>query len=192
MSYALTLSHVGIHVHDLPRMVDFYTGFLGFAISDRGPARGGGEIVFLTRDPAEHHQFVLASGRPAELGFNIVNQLSFRVDSVATLRELQAGLADEPDVRDLGPTCHGNTVSVYFLDPEGNRVELLAGTPWYIPQPVRLPVDLSLPDAQLWASVEAACRAVPGFATREDWEADIATRIAAATAARRTAQRTHR
>ncbi len=185
MSYALTLSHFGIHAVDLPRMVDFYTGFLGFAISDRGPARGGGEIVFMTRDPREHHQFVLASGRPADLPFNLVNQLSFRVDSLDTLRELQGGLAHEAGVVDLGPTSHGVAVSVYFLDPEGNRVELLTDTPWYVPQPIRMPVDLSLPDAQVWASIEAQCRGVPGFMTREAWQADMSRRIVEATESRR-------
>ncbi|RPI47663.1 MAG: glyoxalase, partial [Betaproteobacteria bacterium] len=114
MSYSLTLSHVGIYVVDMPRMVDFYSGYLGFAVSDRGPARGGGEIVFMTRDPREHHQFVLANGRPADLAFNLINQLSFRVDSLDTLRELHRGLANEAGVKDLGPTCHGNAVSVYF------------------------------------------------------------------------------
>jgi catechol 2,3-dioxygenase-like lactoylglutathione lyase family enzyme len=65
MSFGLTLSHVGVFVTDMPKMVDFYTGFLGFAVSDRGELSGGrGEIVFMTRDPREHHQFVLASGGP--------------------------------------------------------------------------------------------------------------------------------
>lgn len=185
MSFSLTLSHVGIHVVDVPRMVDFYTGFLGFAVSDRGPARGGGEIVFMTRDPREHHQFVLASGRPADLPFNLINQLSFRVDSVDTLRELYAALPREHGVEDLGPTSHGNALSIYFRDPEGNRVEILAGTPWYVPQPIRMPVDIRLPDDELWSSVERACRDLPGFMTREAWEADMTRRIAAATANRR-------
>ena len=185
MSFSLTLSHVGIYVADVPRMVDFYSGYLGIAVSDRGQLRGGGEIVFMTRDPREHHQFVLASGRPSELPFNPINQLSFRVDSLGTLRELHRGLVHEAGVQDLGPTCHGNAVSVYFRDPEGNRVELLTGTPWYIPQPIRFDVDLDLPDDQLWASVEARCRSMPGFKTREAWEADIARRIAEASATRR-------
>lgn len=185
MSYALTLSHVGIYVRDMQTMVDFYAGFLGFAVSDRGPSRGGGEIVFMTRDPREHHQFVLANGRPESLGFNLVNQLSFRVDSVDTLRELRGALAQETGITDIDPTCHGNAVSVYFRDPEGNRIELLTGTPWYIPQPIRFPVDISLPDQELWASVEAKCRSLPGFMTQAAWEAEITQRIARATADRR-------
>jgi catechol 2,3-dioxygenase-like lactoylglutathione lyase family enzyme len=187
MAYALTLSHVGIHVTDIARMVDFYTGFLGFAVSDRGPARGGGEIVFLTRDPREHHQLVLASGRPAELPYNIVNQLSFRVDSLETLRELYHGLKNEPVV-DLGPVTHGNALSIYFHDPEKNRVEILVGTPWYVPQPCRLAVDLSLPDDQLWSELEKHARSLPGFKPRKVWAKEIEQKIAQATAVRRTAK----
>ena len=43
--FPLTLSHVGIHVRDIPRVVDFYTRFLGLAVADRGP-NPNGEIVF--------------------------------------------------------------------------------------------------------------------------------------------------
>lgn len=184
MSYGLTLSHVGVFVTDMPKMVDFYTHFLGFAESDRGETSTGGEIVFLTRDPREHHQFVLATGRPPDLGYNIVNQLSFRVDSLDTLRELQRGLEKE-HATELGPVSHGNALSVYLHDPEKNRVELLIDTPWYVPQPCRIPVDLSLPDNELWATLEKQARALPGFRTREAWAADIEKRIAQATAKRR-------
>ena len=187
MAYGITLSHCGIFVTDMAKMVDFYTNFLGFAESDRGETSTGGEIVFLTRDPREHHQFVLATGRPADLGYNIVNQLSFRVDSLDTLRELRRGLKQE-HATELGPISHGNALSVYLQDPEKNRVELLIDTPWYVPQPCRIPVDLSLPDDELWATLEKQARALPGFKTREAWAADIEKRIAEATARRRRAQ----
>jgi catechol 2,3-dioxygenase-like lactoylglutathione lyase family enzyme len=187
MAFSLTLSHVGLHVNDIPRMVDFYTGFMGFAVSDRGPARGGGEIVFLTRDPREHHQLVLASGRPADIPFNVVNQVSFRVDSLETLRELHRGLANEMAV-DLGPVTHGNALSIYFHDPEKNRVEVLIDTPWYVPQPCRMPVDLALPDEDLWRELEKHARSLPGFKPRAEWAKEIEQKIAAATAARRTAR----
>jgi catechol-2,3-dioxygenase len=186
MSFGLTLSHVGVFVTDMQRMADFYTGFLGFAESDRGATVDGGEIVFLTRDPREHHQLVLATGRPADLPYNIVNQLSFRVDSLDTLRELQRGLASEHATA-LGPVTHGNALSVYLHDPEKNRVELLIDTPWYVPQPCRIPVDLSLPDDELWASIEKRARALPGFRSREAWVGDIEKRIAEATQNRRRA-----
>jgi len=182
MSFSLTLSHVGIFVTDIQRMVDFYTRFLGFVVSDRGP-NPHGEIVFLTRDPSEHHQFVMASGRPTDLPFNLINQLSFRVDSLATLRALYQGLKNEP-VAILGPITHGNALSVYFHDPEKNRVELLIDTPWYVPQPYRVPYDIMLPDKELWASIEKQARATPGFKPREEWAAEIERKIALASAQR--------
>lgn len=182
MSFSLSLTHVGIYVADLPRMVDFYTRVVGFAVSDRGPrTQGGGEIVFLTRDPGEHHQFVLATGRPAELGFSIVNQLSFLVDGLATLKTLYRDIKGEPGVEDLGPVSHGNALSAYFLDPEKNRIEFYLHTPWHVPQPHRMPVDLSLPDVELWAAVEKRVRATPGFKPREEWIAEMKGRIAQAT-----------
>lgn len=188
MSYSLTLSHVGIFVTDMARMVDFYTRFLGFAVSDRGESAGGGEIVFMTRDPREHHQLVMASGRPAELQFNVINQLSFRVDSLGTLRELCRGLKDEA-VGAITPVTHGNALSVYFRDPEKNRVELLIDTPWYVPQPCRIPVDIFQPDEALWASIEAHVRTLHGFKPRAEWAAEIERKIAQATAQRQTARR---
>ena len=185
MSFSLTLSHFGMFVTDINRMVDFYTRFLGFAVSDRGP-NPNGEIVFMTRDPREHHQLVMASGRPKDLQFNVINQISLRVDSLGTLRELYLGLKDEP-VEILGPISHGNALSVYFRDPEGNRVELLIDTPWYVPQPHRVPVDIMQPDEQLWGGIEKHCRGIPGFKSRQEWMADVEKKIAQATRDRKQA-----
>jgi catechol 2,3-dioxygenase-like lactoylglutathione lyase family enzyme len=185
MSFSLTLSHFGMFVTDINRMVDFYTRFLGFAVSDRGP-NPNGEIVFMTRDPREHHQLVMASGRPKDLQFNVINQISLRVDSLGTLREFYLGLKDEP-VEILGPISHGNAVSVYFRDPEGNRVELLIDTPWYVPQPHRLPVDIMQADEQLWGGIEKHCRGIPGFKSRQEWMADVEKKIAQATKDRKQA-----
>jgi catechol 2,3-dioxygenase-like lactoylglutathione lyase family enzyme len=182
MSFSLAFSHVGIYVTNIERMVDFYTRVLRFVVSDRGKtSQGGGDIVFMTRDPAEHHQFVMASGRPADLQYNIVNQLSFRVDSLETLRSLRDELKGESDVKVFDPITHGNALSVYFLDPEGNRVEFLIDTPWHVPQPFRIPVDFSLSDDQLWASIEKHVRATPGFKPMAEWKAEIRKKIDQAT-----------
>jgi len=181
MSFSLAFSHVGIHVLGIERMTDFYTRVLRFVVSDRGKTSTGGDIVFMTRDPAEHHQFVIASGRPAELDYNLINQISFRVDSLQTLRDLHEQLKVEPGVKILGPITHGNALSVYFLDPEGNRIEFLIDTPWHVPQPFRIPVDLSLSDDQLWASVEKHVRATPGFKPMAEWKAEIRRKIEKAT-----------
>ena len=49
----LWLSHVGFYVTDINKMVDFYTRFLGFTVSDRGP-RPDGEIVFMDQEITLH------------------------------------------------------------------------------------------------------------------------------------------
>ena len=182
--FSIAFSHVGIFVNDIERMIDFYTRFMRFVLTDRGVSQNGGaQIAFLSRDPREHHQVVLVKGRPADLKFNVINQMSFRVDSLATLRELYSRLAEEGLVN-LGPVSHGNALSVYFRDPEGNRIELLVDTPWYIPQPYRIPIDLSMPDEELWAWAETHARSIPGFMTRAEWRAGLEKKIAQAGAPR--------
>ena len=84
----MQFSHVGIFVTDFDKMLDFYTRVLGFAVSDLGEAaRNGLKMAFITRDPAEHHQIVLAPGRPADAPSQI-NQLSFRMGSLSELRRM--------------------------------------------------------------------------------------------------------
>jgi catechol-2,3-dioxygenase len=175
----LSFSHMGIFVTDVERMRDFYTRVLGFTVTDRGEletADGPLILVFLSRDPREHHQIVLASGRPAQAGFNPINQISFRLEDFAGLRELYRRLRHEP-VSHIAPVSHGNALSVYFRDPEGNRVELFVDTPWYVRQPLRLPMDMALSDAELWSWAEAEARKQPGFKPLEEWRAQIETKM---------------
>jgi len=157
---------------DLARMEDFYTRVLGFTATDRGTL-GSTKLVFLSRDPREHHQIVLASGRPDNLPFNPINQISFRMAEFAGLREMHRRLEKEK-VRELYPVSHGNALSVYFLDPESNRIELFVDTPWYCRQPVRVPMDLHLDDEKLWAWAEAEARKQPAFMPVEEWRAEMA------------------
>ena len=179
--FSLDISHFGLYCTDVDKMVDFYGRMFGFVVSDRGESSAGPAIVFMTRDPREHHQLVFAAGRPADLAFNIVNQMSFRVDSLQTLRDMEAKLKNEPGVTILGPITHGNALSLYFRDPEGNRVELLIDTPWHVPQPYRIPVNLSMPDKDLWGFIEQKARATPGFKMRTEWQTEITQKIAGAT-----------
>ena len=83
----------------------------------------------------------------------------------------------EKGVTEIAPVSHGNALSVYFRDPEGNRIELFVDTPWYVEQPLRIPMDLSLPDAELWKWAEDTARRLPGYRPVEEWRADLAARI---------------
>src|ERR1051326_1429405 len=167
----LQFSHFGMFVTDLARTEDSYTRLLGFTVTDPGDLEtphGKLYLVFLSRDPRDHHQIVMVSGRPKESGFNPINQISFRVDGLADLREMPRRAQGEPAVTDISPVSHGNALSVYFRDPEGNRLEVFIDTPWYCHQPVRMPLDMGLSDEELWRAVEAEVRKQPDYKPLED------------------------
>jgi catechol-2,3-dioxygenase len=82
-------------------------------------------------------------------------------------------------VKELYPVSHGNALSVYFHDPEANRIELFVDTPWYVQQPLRVPMDMRLSDAELWSWAEREARKHPGFKPVEEWRAELARRMAA-------------
>ena len=174
---ALEFSHVGIFVTDLDGMRDFYTRVLGFQVTDVGDL-GAIQLVFLSRDPREHHQIVLATGRPAELSFNVVNQISLRAGSLADLRSFYRILSGE-NAAELVAVTHGIAWSIYCKDPEGNRIEIFVDSPWYIAQPVREPLDLSLSDDRILADTEARVKGEPSFRPMADWRAELADRLAA-------------
>ena len=144
----LSWSHMVVYVRDLESMLDFYTRVLGFEITDRGPVRDDStEIVFLSQSPSEHHQLAFLTTRSERGPSNSVDHAAFRVASLAELRELIATLGQEGV--ELGPRSHGNTWSVYFHDPEQNGIEIFCDTPWFVKQPVAIPWDMALSDAEL-------------------------------------------
>jgi catechol 2,3-dioxygenase len=173
---ALAFSHMGFYVRDLDRMARYYKTVLGFTETDQGDL-GAVRLVFLSRDPAEHHQVVLATGRPEGLSFSVINQISFRVSDLGVLRHVQALAKADPDTTDLISATHGNAVSIYFRDPEGNRVEVFWDTPWYCEQPLREPIDLAQDDETVLAQAEALARGRPRFQSRAQWLADMAHRM---------------
>lgn len=170
----MEIGHVGLFVSDFDTMLDFYQRLFGFTVTDivRGDARS---IVFLTADPTSHHQLVLVTGRP-ESEQHLVNQLSFRLKSLAELRRVYKQLVDD-GVERLEPLTHGIAWSVYFPDPDGNRVEAYVDTPWYITQPHRTTIDLLAPEEDIVAETEALCRAAPGFKPMDIWSQDVARAI---------------
>ena len=184
----LTFSHFGLSCFDLARMEDFYTRVLGMTVSDRGEVAGGiARLVFLTTDPSEHHQLVLASGRAEGtvlegpvLGGSFgaaVFQLTFRLEDLATLRRIQQRLVAEGNTNFV-PLNHGNSWSLYTRDPEGNALELVVDSPWYIHQPFGELLDLSLDDAEILRRTEEMCRATGDWQPYDEWRGRIARQIA--------------
>jgi len=177
----LSFSHIGIYVHDLEKMVGFYKRIFGFVETDRGVVRGH-PIVFLTRDPREHHQIVLAEGRTGSPDDFVLNQISLRAGDLQDLRDMLAVVEDEPAASDIRPICHGNAWSIYFRDPEKNRIEVFVDTPWYSEQPMLEPLDLSLSDEEIQSQTLAAIQDSPTFAPVDAWREGLARKLEDTTA----------
>ena len=178
------LTHVGLHTANIPAMERFYTQALGLAVTDRGkvPRLGNIDIVFMSANPGCHHQVVLLSWRegerPAATRPTVVNQLSFKVDTLDELRRVNGQLIAEG--AKTSPIDHGNAWSVYAEDPDGNGVEIYLDTPWQVAQPHGVPLDLSKSDAAIHAETEARIKVEPTFQARERWMEQFARRIGAA------------
>ena len=167
------LSHAGMWVRDMDRMVSFYTRVLGFNITDRGfVERYNGHITFMSNDPSMHHQVILAEGRPDDVP-STINQLSFRVRSLAELRVMYRRVVEE-GVENLLPRNHGNAWSVYFDDPEGNNLEVYLDSPFHVPQPFGEYLDFDMADDEIVTLTEELCRATEGYRPRDEWTADLA------------------
>jgi catechol 2,3-dioxygenase len=168
------LTHCALVVEDLALMEAFYTTVMGFTVTDRGTAmRSGGQMVFMSNSPDEHHQFVLADGRPKDVNFRLIGQLSFLVESLDEVRAIHDRVMARDDGEMLRTTTHGNAWSIYFPDPEGNTIEVYTHTPWYIPQPHAVPFDITLSNAEIHRFTEEHCREDPGFKSAGERQAEM-------------------
>lgn len=180
MSY--TVSHFEIRAGDQAAMEKFYTEVLGFIVSDRGVIDkgplAGRELIFLSHSPDEHHQIVLTPTDATGAGSG-VGHVAFRVDSLDEVRRVYEKVRRLPHARPE-PVSHANTWSVYFRDPEDNRIEIFTQTPWHATQPCRFEVDYDQPDAALKAATESTAKTLPGFTSGDEWQDAFARRFAGA------------
>jgi hypothetical protein len=131
-----------------------------------GSARTQAALPQRLRRPAPP---VGAGQRPRGRHADEREQLSFKGLAIDDLRRVRERALAEGATQMRGMN-HGNALSTYFSDPEGNTVEVYLDTPWYIPQPHGDPLALSLSDEAIWAETEAACRADPGFMPLAQWQ----------------------
>ncbi len=172
-------SHIGIHVHDIEKMIEFYTKLLGLQLTDRGKLNipGNPQIAFLSSNPQEHHQIALAEGRDDGGGQPVLlNQISFNVDDLAALRAMKAA-AEELGVEQFLPLSHGNAWSIYFKDPEGNAIEVFARSPFHVRQPVTDVFDLNQSDEEIIANTEQRYGDDEDFAPIENWRNAFVQRL---------------
>jgi catechol 2,3-dioxygenase len=174
-----SLAHLGIFVCDLERMETFYHTVFGMVVTDRGTgAVFKNALVFMSGSADQHHQLVLSGGRAASSPSTIM-QLSFKVKSLGELRQIQE-LALGEGATELIGLNHGNAWSVYFYDPELNRVEVYLDTEFHSPQPCADPLDLTMSDEDILAQTRALVERLPGGMPRAEYVASMGERLAGA------------
>ena len=168
-AYSPVLSHFGVFCTDLDLMSKFYCSVFDLQVTDSGPGvRMSVNLVFLSGDPSQHHQLVLADGRGPGSPSTVM-QISFNVDGLDALRTARSRALANGAAHLVG-LSHGNALSIYFSDPESNTVEVYVDTPWYVAQPHGDALDLDLADDVIWKRTEDACRADPTYMSVEEWQ----------------------
>jgi catechol 2,3-dioxygenase-like lactoylglutathione lyase family enzyme len=119
-----TLAHVVYQTRRFDTMIGWYQTVFGADIVHRDPA-----LAFLTFD-AEHHRFAFANldvmkpeaadaGQRGDIGVNHVAwSFTSAHDLLATYKRLKA-----EGILPYWPVHHGITLSLYYADPDGNRME---------------------------------------------------------------------
>ena len=107
------------------------------------------------------------------VAFNVINQISFRTGSLDDLRAMKESLEDE-GVQEFRQVSHGNAWSIYFADPEDNRIEIFVDSPWYIDQPAGEPIDLAESNEAIIAATKSHVQTQPGYGSLADWRSEMA------------------
>jgi len=146
MPKVTSLGHMGFYVRDVERSVAFYRDILGLTVSDRSP-RGA---VFMTSQDrsVEHHELYLAPGRNDDSQVNVLQQSSFRCPTLKDVKDFYQ-LFVEKNVPISRVVSHGNTVSIYANDPDGNSVEVYWPSGIDVPQPFGKPMDLTKSEVEI-------------------------------------------
>lgn len=112
-------AHFVLLVRNLDESIAWYQAVLGMEIVHRA-----GKLVFMTYDD-EHHRMAMAeSGIQTEIrrGAPGLDHVAYTLDSLGdllgTYRRLEA-----KGILPAVPINHGLTTSLYYEDPDGNRVE---------------------------------------------------------------------
>jgi len=131
------LSHAAYVTHDAAATADFYTRILGMElantiIDDRIPSTGDPfpyfHLFFRMADGSTIAFFESPGLPPAapatHPAYDIFNHIALEVDSPAEIARWRDWLIENA-IEVIGPTDHeGLILSIYFHDPNGNRLEL--------------------------------------------------------------------
>ena len=113
------LSHVVIRTHDIDKMTAFYTETLGLKVSHVTE-----RMVFMSSEPErEDHEIALARGRQGT--DSPIAHVAWNVPTTEEVLEYYRRFRAQGVPIDHC-VSHGNTVSCYFADPEGNINEVFS------------------------------------------------------------------
>lgn len=117
------VAHVVLAVKDVMASVKFYTEVLGMEVVD---LRENHEACFLSFGTQHHDIALFEAPEGAERGEIGLNHFAMQIEGgVPELKELHQRLEDM-GVTITHTTDHTITKSVYFLDPDGNQLEIFA------------------------------------------------------------------
>jgi catechol-2,3-dioxygenase len=121
---APTLHHVSLKTNHLDEMVAWYVTVAGFRVMHK--FEGG---AWLTNDGANHRLGLLCSPQlsddPAKLSRTGMHHTAFEFPALDDLLDTYVRLKAE-GIEPHACLDHGMTISMYFVDPDGNSVELQA------------------------------------------------------------------
>ena len=121
MARVSRVGHVVLNVKDVDRSIKFYTEALGMELMAHNTQR---HMAFLSFG-SQHHDIAVCQGAEgAEQGGLGLNHVAMQIDGgMEELRVLYGQLlAAGAEVQRT--TEHSTTLSVYFSDPDGNRLEI--------------------------------------------------------------------
>ena len=125
MIHLSRLGHVLMRVADVERSKAFYSNVLGFEVVEQDPEHGG---VFMTLGEHGHTLDITPVEDPATAQPPVQNRLgvhhiAFQVDSYEALKDAYFTL-QEQGVKVDRAIDHVSQKSIYFHDPDGNRLEI--------------------------------------------------------------------
>jgi catechol 2,3-dioxygenase-like lactoylglutathione lyase family enzyme len=130
MMNVIAMDHIVLNVHDMDKMLDFYINVLGLQ-GERIEAFGEGRVPFpsvrISADTLIDLFPVPAQSAAPGAGVKRLNHFCMVIEP-AEMPEVVAHLEAHGVTVDEGPAtrwgAHGNATSIYFNDPEGNRIEI--------------------------------------------------------------------
>ncbi len=122
------IGHVVLMVSDLKRSVQFYTGVLGFRVSDiYGEDKMPGGMVFM-RCNTDHHGVALVGGAVDLAPRTALHHLAFEVATLDEVFRARKHLRDRGvPILFEGRRRAGIQIAVEFLDPDGYNLEIYWG-----------------------------------------------------------------